>query len=165
MSLRCSPRSCAAPLQKMPHGHCWKYLSAKRLISSWSANRIHVRSAADWLQENNFTPKRGSPLDDFHASCAEAKLKSNVFVFALKLPVLMQKCAFNQACEEILWIFSCNCSLFRLCVSSREAAICQLRLSLLTLAETDKLNNFLVKRSQQKYQLFNKKQFDHCWIK
>lgn len=45
MSLCCSPCSCSAPLKKCNmDAHCWKYLAAKCLISSWPGNQLHVHA-------------------------------------------------------------------------------------------------------------------------
>lgn len=99
----------AAPLQRCNKDtHCRKYLAAECLISSWSANRIHVhsvlRSTSVSSRKNlktrepigRFPPVRtvvSIPVAFFFYfffyDCAAAKLKNHVFVFSLKLPLLM----------------------------------------------------------------------------
>lgn len=53
----------------------------------------------------------------FFYDCGEANLKKQRFRAFSQAPIFHDECAFNQVHEEILWIFSCNCSSFALCVS------------------------------------------------
>lgn len=56
----------------------------------------------------------------FFYDCGMANLKKQSFCAYSRAPIFFNdKCAFNQACKEILWIFSCNCSSFAVRVSRK----------------------------------------------
>lgn len=146
MSFRSSAEQLRSSAEEIQHGRALLKIfgcsAAKCLISSCVGNQIHVhlvlrgqvcekKKAADLLRKNNFTSKQGTSLDDsdqcvwlcwypwlfFFYDCGEANLKKQRFCVFAQAPIFNDKCAFDQVCEEILWICSCNCSSFALCVS------------------------------------------------
>lgn len=138
MSFRSSAEQLRSSAEEIQHGRALLKIfgcsAAKCLISSCFGNQIHVHlvlrgQVCEKKRQQIYWGKTTSPQNKrpmcmvvlipvaFFYDCGEANLKKQRFCVFAQAPIFNDKCAFNQVSEEILWIFSCNCSSFALCVS------------------------------------------------
>lgn len=143
MSFRSAAEQLRSSAEEIQHGRALLKIfgcsAAKCLISSWFGNQIHVhlvqRGQVCEKRQQIYWGKTTSPQNKgphwristdtygcvdtrgFFMIVVRQTWKNNVFCAFSQAPIFNDKCAFNQVREEILWIFSCNCSPFALCVS------------------------------------------------